>query len=542
MGIYENGLPVKISSEPSSIYNLQKDEWDLINTLLDGTTQIRKKGEKYLPRLNNESEKSYQIRLSQAVLAPYFKRTVNFSTGKTFYTPINILPVESNKDMSPKIASMIEDATRRNENLNVFASNAFRDSWAKGMGFIYVEAPAPDTESPRTRQNLDSNMDIRPYFIYIKPENMLDITTDERGKIIFAKILEHYTHFDEAKCRSINSTRIRVVTEKYIGVYEPLEQVLSDGSTIPSQSKYLLKHQIENELGLVPIAGYITGEKRGDFYATSPLIDLAYTNIQYYQDESTHENAVSAAEFPILCGMGFESGTNIDIGPHKIICIKDTSANLKYVEHTGEALKCGKDNLDELRIKMAYCGLKTLKSDYTSNNSKSTTATEIKIDNIDTNAQLRVAANAFVDAVNLAFYYAEKYLGEDDPSGRMHYYASLEGIFSMTTDDINEIVQLMNLEESGKLRLETLLLELRRRNILGSDVDINAELSFAEQNAVYPVISEVEMAQEKLDNDIESSKIELSNNAKQSYSKINEPAKENKTWSTSDEFNREEMS
>lgn len=542
-------LPLTTTSEPCEAYKRQYPEWELINLLMRGTAAIRKKGEDYLPRLNKETDTNYDRRLSKAVLAPYFKRTVNFSTGKAFYTPIKMLPKDDAKKVDPRLQLLIDDATARNENLNVFAAQAFRDGWAKGLGYIYVDAPAYDKNEVRTAADLKKKFPggYRPYFLYVQPEQMLDIMCDTTGRIIFAKMIEYYQDYDVQTGKSVVKSKLRIVTENFIGIYystDEQNQTTDTQRDVLQYKTYAINPEetSENTIGMVAIAPFYTGEKHGDFECSSALNDLAYCNIQYYQNESVHENAVCAAEFPILVGLGFAENSELEIGPHKIVTIKDPTANLKYVEHSGNALQVGKDNLEELRIKMAYCGLKALKSDYTSNNSKSTTATEIKVDNIDANAQLRIAANSFTDAIDLAFYFASLFFGiislANAATEDSQVYASLEGIFSMTTDDINEIVQLMNLEEGGKLRLETLMLELRRRNILASDVNIASEVEYAKANGAYggnPNSLSTSNVRENGGLQAEKNKT----NGQRTYEKTAGVAKENKVYSTKDEFNQE---
>ena len=128
------------------------------------------------------------------------------------------------------------------------------------------------------------------------------------------------------------------------------------------------------------------------------------------QDESTHENAIQFAEFPLLILTGSD-GKEITIGANKMIAIKDDKANLKYVEHSGKALEAGRLNLEDLRVKAGYCGLKVLMSDNANGRSANSTATEAEIENIDANSELKVASDNFVDSVNYALWLYELYLG-----------------------------------------------------------------------------------------------------------------------------------
>ncbi|NCB40970.1 MAG: DUF4055 domain-containing protein, partial [Erysipelotrichia bacterium] len=234
-----------------------------------------------------------------------------------------------------------------------------------------------------------------------------------------------------------------------------------------------------NKIGKVPLVPIYTGEKKAEFEAASAFIDLAYTNVQYYQDESTHESAISAAEFPILCLTGGDA-SEITIGPFKLVGVKDPAARLVYVEHSGAALEAGRKNLEELRTKAAYCGMKVLSGD-TANGADTQTATEAEIESIDTNSDLKVAADNFIDALNMALWYVQLYLGEvKNDTDKSKYKAMLEGVYTLTSKDVRELAALMELEKEGKMKLETLYGEMKRRGTISDDVNIEIEVASAE--------------------------------------------------------------
>jgi hypothetical protein len=169
-----------------------------------------------------------------------------------------------------------------------------------------------------------------------------------------------------------------------------------------------------------------------------------------------------------------------------MIAIKDDKANLKYVEHSGKALEAGRLNLEDLRVKAGYCGLKVLMSDSADKSSNQNTATEAEIDAIDANSELKVAADNFVDSVNMALYLYELYLGTASASGQANYVAKLDGLYSVSQSDVREIAALMELKSAGEMRLETLYGELKRRGTISEDIDIDSEVAFAAENRNNP--------------------------------------------------------
>lgn len=483
-------LPRTITAAVSPAYKRQSNEWQMINALLGGTGVMRAMGEIYLPKHENESTKNYAKRLQKAVLAPFFKRAVNFSTGKAFYKPITIQAAKEKGALSDKIIELVNDANKKGDSFAKFCNTSFKDAWAKGLGFIYVEAPAFDSDKIRTQADVAAT-GYRPYLVYVPAEDVLDIEIDEDGKIVYVKLLERFTRFNTQIKATEELTRIRVVTTTEIGVYERPVVTVTTASRQVKQTPEFTEYQIApdypivNKLGIVPLVPIYTGEKKADFECSSALIDLAYTNVQYFQDESTHENAVNFAEFPILLLVGSD-GKEITIGANKMIAIKDDKANLKYVEHSGKALEAGRLNLEDLRVKAGYCGLKVLMSDSADKSSNQNTATEAEIDAIDANSELKVAADNFVDSINMALYLYELYLGTASESGQANYVAKLDGMYSVSQSDVREIAALMELKSAGEMRLESLYKELKRRGTVADDFDIDSEVAFAAENRNNP--------------------------------------------------------
>jgi hypothetical protein len=472
-----NELPRTITGDKSPAYKRQEDEWLMINTLLGGTGEMRKANTRYLPMLKNETKLQYETRLYKSVLAPFFKRAVNFSAGKAFFKPLRIESAVEKGEISDNMQLVIEDANRKNDSLAKFAHTAFKSAWAKGLGYIYVEAPAFDSNEIKTEAQMKAGK-YRPYMLYLPAEDVLDIEIDEQGNIIYVKMIERYTDFNKATNVTEERIRLRVVTPEWIGVYEQPKPVT--GATQSITAVYsLVGESMPNKIGKVPLVPIYTGEKQAEFECASAFIDLAYTNVQYYQDESTHESAISAAEFPILCLTGGDA-SEITIGPFKLVGVKDPAAKLVYVEHSGAALEAGRKNLEELRTKAAYCGMKVLSGD-TANGADTQTATEAEIESIDTNSDLKVAADNFIDSLNMALWYVQLYLGEvKSDTDKSKYKAMLEGVYTLTSKDVRELAALMELERDGKMQLETLYGEMKRRGTISDDVNIEMEIASAE--------------------------------------------------------------
>ena len=70
---------VRVSTErtvdaPNNSWVRMEPGWLLIEQLLKGTRGIRQGHRKFLPQFPREADDSYDVRLSKAVLSPFYKR------------------------------------------------------------------------------------------------------------------------------------------------------------------------------------------------------------------------------------------------------------------------------------------------------------------------------------------------------------------------------------------------------------------------------------------------------------------------------------
>src|SRR6266403_4484796 len=86
---------------------------ELPRTLMQGTRGMRRAEQKYLPKLQAESQANYQNRLQRSVLFNAFKKTVADMSGKVFSKPI----VLSN-DVPAELVAMAENIDLTGRNLN----------------------------------------------------------------------------------------------------------------------------------------------------------------------------------------------------------------------------------------------------------------------------------------------------------------------------------------------------------------------------------------------------------------------------------------
>lgn len=426
--------------------------WNMTRTLLGGTCAIREEGETYLPKYPAEQSEDYRIRLSRAVLTNYYAMTIKHLVGKAFSKPLTLVD-----DVPEQIVKWCEDVDLQGTHINDFAAELFRE--ALGMGFASIFVDHPKAQPGATLAD-EQAMGARPYMAMIRPESLLGVrTTGRANQIQLARILEQSVEPDGLYGEAV-ATRVRVL---YPGGYQLFE--------LKDDKEYIMVDEgIMNPLQRVPLVP-VYGQKEGSWVGKSPLLDLAYKNIQHYQTDSDHDNALHVASFPILAVSGWEEGRDpaITVGPNRVLATGDVNGKYYYVEHGGASLSAGRQRLEDLKADMATMGIQMLMP--SASGGAATTATETQVKYAEATSDLQRMAFGLKDALENALMLMGEWVGLPDGGS-----IELRGQFTMPRDAATEAQALISLRNAGEITSHTLLSELKRRDFLPDDFDVAEEI------------------------------------------------------------------
>lgn len=434
----------------SGAYNRMAENWPLIDAVMGGTKTMRAAGKMFLPQHPAESEANYEIRRQSAILPPFYRLAVSHMTGRVFSKPLAL-----SEEVPERLQNWLEDADMTGRNFNAFARDAFFRVMTKGIGYILIDFPPANPNATVAEEELQG---VRPYFVFIPAEDMLAVQVSQDGRTITqARIRESVVGYDGFSEKRVD--RIRVLTPGMVQVYE---ETGKDG-------EFAMIEERRVSLPVVPIVPVYSGKVR-PFESVPPLLDLAHLNVNYYRSRSNHENALSVAQFPMLAASGYrpEDG-DIAIGPKKFLKIGDPAGKFYYVEHSGAAINCGRQHLEDIQKEIALLGLQMLMPK--SIGEAAVTATEQNIKQAESNSDLEAIAYDFADALEQALFLMGQWVGEKESGSVV-----LHGSFGIARDNANEINALIQMNQVGKLSDKTLYAELKRRGVLADAFDADTEM------------------------------------------------------------------
>jgi hypothetical protein len=444
-------------AKPNAAHQRMTTKCALPRALMGGTTEMRKQGEKYLPKEVGESLEAYQARLKRTVLFNAFEKTIRDMTGKVFRKPMVL-----GKDVPPKLQAYAENVDLAGRHLNVFARDVFFDGLQGGIAYILVDMP-PKVQrqdgAPATVAD-EQNAGIRPYLCHVKVENLIgwkSTTVNGAEELTQVRIkecvLEPDGEFGEKEV-----DQIRVLEPGTWRVYRLATQGENGG-------KWVLHNEGTTSLQKITLAPvYIN--RTGFMCGEPPLEDLADLNAAHWQSSSDQRNILHVARVPILFGAGFQEGDGLTIGANQMVRSNDPTAKLTYVEHTGKAIESGQTDLDKIEGQMQNQGLQLL----VPQPGGRTATGEIRDDSKE-NSPLAMMATALQDAIEQAFGFMAEYDGLGKDAG---------GSVTINTDfgvmlNVPELTTLADNVNSGVISRETYWAEIKRRGVLSDAFDAAAE-------------------------------------------------------------------
>ncbi|MDO9777167.1 DUF4055 domain-containing protein, partial [Glaesserella parasuis] len=268
----------------------------MIDDLLGGTKTMRQAGKKYLYQFSLEEEEAYKNRLNRSTLYPALSETLYQMTGRVFFEPITTNNVHDKLKQD-----ILPDVDLEGNNVDVFSSRWFNAGLTYGVAWCLVDYTR--TENVRTIAD-EKAVNARPYFILIKPKNVLGFKTDKiKGK-------RQITQFRYMEDVAVDDGEFGTKIEKIIYVYEigrMRKYKKADGQWTLIDDVQLLAQN--RPLEIVPVVPFITKESGVLALGEPPLLELAYLNIKHWQSQSDQDNILNTARVPLL---GIFSDTEVN--------------------------------------------------------------------------------------------------------------------------------------------------------------------------------------------------------------------------------------
>jgi hypothetical protein len=469
-------------ANPVSDYSYQMQQMlpalQMVDDLWGGTRQMRAKASKWLPIEPKETPEKYVVRVHRTFLYNMFARTVHTLSGKPFSRPITIVP----DSMDPQIEEWLEDIDKQGNHLDVFAHDLMRAIIKDGIAHVLVDMPPKPTTGFISIADA-KDMQLRPYFCRIEAKNVLGWrSTVINSKPVLTQLrIQEFVDVPEGPYSDRWAHRVRVfnrvtslVGGNNVVTYELWEKQTDEASKNDKWVQ-IAQGQLEG-MDEIPLRTFYGSRKTGYMTANPPLEDLAWLNIEHWQSGSDQRHILHVARVPILFACGFPEidpedptkKTPISIAPNTLVVSSNENAKLAYVEHTGNAISSGRDDLEDIENRAAMMGTQLLRK-----KTVTTTATEEKNDDLNEDSELSATARNLEDGLESCLCLAGKWVGiEEEKTGDLTIFKD----FSMDDKKVEELTLLLAARQAQQISQQTFLNALVKFGVLETGFDVQEEI------------------------------------------------------------------
>ncbi|HEP8062206.1 TPA: DUF4055 domain-containing protein [Pseudomonas aeruginosa] len=417
------------------------EERHLLRTLRSGTKAMRQAREEYLPIEPGESKYSYENRLRRSVLFNGTKRAIDANAAKPFVRPVSVSSATAGQDAL--VSSYEKNLDGKGASTTALARKALQEVLWDGAAYLIVDAPKAGG---------------RAYCYVVKGADILGYSFDEDDRLVYLRILEKtvvVNGYDEAELQKVREWKVEGA-QAYWRLHQQSEPGKDEFIIVQDWTAFAVA-----EIPLIPI--FADNVPSGELFCPPPFIDLAYLNLQHWQESSDQSNILHVARIPILFASGISEDVVIKVGADKAIFGNENS-DLKFVEHTGAAIGAGRQSLQDIELRMQIYGYEML-----ANRGAAETATGRSLQANENNSQIAAIAQSLQDALKKAFWFL----------GKFNLISDLQVDVSVCTDygvtiTVEELNALSTARQMGDLSHDDYLKELKRRGILRADFDIAA--------------------------------------------------------------------
>lgn len=346
-------VPYRASPVLHPDYTYWSEIWEMIRDAEIGEIEIKRKGEKYLPRQKTHDKEQYKSYLRRAVYYNMTARTLNALYGTVFRRAPKIAGLDRRlTDLSKKI-------TKEGMSLHLLAKTVVKEVLAVGRFGLLVDS------SPDGRGNA--------YVACYTTENILDWQMAEiNGRWTLTKVTlreifyDRDSHWSPYEYRS----RFRVLVLEYddeTDSYVYSQYVYLDNESATNQIPDL--DQAPSEVITPTVRGepldYIPFMVIGPFTNTPdvqrpPILDIVTLNLSHYMSYAQLEQALFYTGSPVFT-VQQEDGTDpgeYQVGPDVVWVLgKDETANLmefngRGLQHLENALRNKEDQIASIGGRM----------------------------------------------------------------------------------------------------------------------------------------------------------------------------------------------
>lgn len=358
-------------------YLKMRDKWRRCRDVAGGQDSMREAGQRYLPKLTDQTSEAYDSYLLRATFFNATWRTISGFVGMMFRKPEIV-------DVPASIKPFLDDVTMGGEPLHIFVQELAEECFTVGRAGLLVDYPAMATDQVVTVAMAQA-MGLRPTLQRYTAESIINWRKGSVAnvtKLLLVVLTEEaYLPTDEfsGKCE----THYRVL-DLIQSPFDP-EKMAYRVRVFRIDAKADVQVQVGNDafplmngkpLEEIPFV-FLGVDSITPEIDAPPLIDLVDLNIAHFRVTADYEHGCHFTGLPQMVVSGYQpmvEGEKLYIGSASAWVFPDPAAHAGYAEFHGTGLGCLENNLNRKEEQMAAIGARLLAADKRMNETATTAA------------------------------------------------------------------------------------------------------------------------------------------------------------------------
>lgn len=465
--------------EKSSDYVAMRDYWEMIEAINGGAEAMRAKEHKYLPKFPNESAEDYSHRRKTAPFTNIYGDVSKNLASKPFSKETAL------KDgAASSLVELCEDIDGQGNNLHVYASTTFQNGIDYAIEWIlvdYTKAPPPPPGAKPRSVAEEKDAGLRPYWIHIAADRVFAVYSDfVNGKEIITHARVFEPQVERAGWSEEMTERVRVFDRAEMAdeSYGPATFEVWEKTTDVTTGKVTwisIEGPSPISIGVIPLIPFLTGKRVGaSWVVRPPLRDIAYLQVEEFQQESNLKAIMEATAYPMLAGNGIGSTDDkgapirVPAGPRAVLFApmsgNGNHGEWKFIEPSATSIEKLMTHLDATQKNMRDLGMQPLTQ---ANLTVITTANV----SLKAHSSVQAWALALKDALEQAFALTIMWLKDGSKNPEVEVYTD----FGVDFEAAKELDSLIKGQAQGIFSKKTVQTEFKRRGVLSDNFDPDEE-------------------------------------------------------------------
>ena len=424
---------------PSALTQSMSRHWPMLDALMGGTLAMRDAGKQFLPQWPAENTDDYKTRLAVSTLYPMFSRTARVMASKPFSVEsIGLI------DFPEKLKPLKTNCDLLGTDTNEFFADRFLDCLSHGLCGVLVDFNST-TQNKTVAEEKQSGA--RPYFKAYTCGSILGFKL-QNNELSMIRLLEKAC-VDDGEFLEKEIEQVRVLRVGAWEIYRKNDKL-----------DWVLFESGLNTFKKIPFV-FFYGIKKGFGHGISPLLELAYQNVEHWQSSSDQQNILHVARVPILFASGIDQDDKIVFSASVAATSSNPSARLAWVEHSGAAIGAGREAILDLENRGIASGAELIVK-----RSSMVTATQVNSEDKSNACILQNITEEFEGGVSECIALAAEHVG-------LVFVAEVELFKNFAANSIEAATTILQAELQGVISKAEARTELNAKGVF-SEIDAEA--------------------------------------------------------------------